>query len=144
MMLEADIVMGTKFGSDEILPIMAHPPESTSDLSFADFLTSALKANNELGQKKGIKLDFKEIGAVEPVLKLLEHHEVAEELEFPVWLNADVLQGPLNSKKEPIDAKKFLNLTKTYLESATLSLGWTTRYGWDDIKAGTSLAIVYI
>ena len=136
MMIEADIVMGTKTGSSEIIPIMAHPPLNTSDLTFSEFLTAILKANNEDKLKKGIKLDFKQIEAVEPVLLALERHEGDDELEIPVWLNADILKGPIKSTKEPIDARRFLNLTKRYLDSATLSLGWTTRYGRDDIKNG--------
>lgn len=141
MMLEADILMGTTPASDDILPIMAHPPNVTSDLSFQGFLSTVLMENNELKNKKGIKLDFKDIEAVEPVLRMLEREFEHGKLTFPVWLNADVLKGPVDATKNPINATRFLSLVKKYLPAATLSLGWTTRYGRDEIKAAKERGI---
>jgi len=45
---------------------MAHPPYTTSDLTFSDFLKE-LKSTS-----KGLKLDFKDIEAVKPCLEELE------------------------------------------------------------------------
>ncbi len=45
---------------------MAHPPYTTSDLTFSDFLKE-LKSTN-----KGLKLDFKDINALQPCLNELE------------------------------------------------------------------------
>ena len=86
MMIEADVSLGA--GNT---PIMAHPPASTSDLSLQQFLESVL-ATTESGAKKGIKLDFKFLGVVEPSLQLLDG--LRERLAIPLWLNADILQGP--------------------------------------------------
>lgn len=68
-MVEADIVLGTVGNSSEIIPIMAHPPNKTSDLSLADFLTAMVKH-----KKKGVKLDFKTIEAFNASLELLTKH----------------------------------------------------------------------
>lgn len=49
-MIEADIIMR---GSDPKEPIMAHPPDTDSDITLKEWL-EGVKAHN-----KGIKLDFK-------------------------------------------------------------------------------------
>ena len=126
-MLEADILMGTIDGGSAPVAIMAHPPDKTSDLTFAEFLSEVIAANSGQNKAKGIKLDFKDIESVEPCLKLLRKQ--ARKIDFPVWLNADVLVGPGNSSTVPVDAERFLNLTQNYAPFATLSLGWTTSYG---------------
>ena len=62
LFIEADILIG----SSTTEPIMAHPPHTTSDLTFADFLKE-LKSTS-----KGLKLDFKDINALQPCLNELE------------------------------------------------------------------------
>jgi len=65
MMIEADVSMGTIVGGDgSILPIMAHPPSITSDLSLEEFIDTILNS----GTPKGMKLDFKDIDSLEPSL----------------------------------------------------------------------------
>ena len=86
MMIEADVSLGR-----ENVPIMAHPPADTSDLSLQQFLDQVLEST-ESGKKKGIKLDFKFLGVVEPSLQLLNGFR--EKLKMPLWLNADILKGP--------------------------------------------------
>ena len=86
MMIEADVSLGP--GNR---PIMAHPPANTSDLSLQQFLETVLEST-EAGAKKGIKLDFKLLGVVEPSLSMLEG--LRDRLAIPLWLNADILQGP--------------------------------------------------
>lgn len=75
MMLEADIVMGKLINdsSSEDIPIMAHPPENTSDLSLEQFLTdiSNHNSNNASSIKKGVKLDFKTIEVFNNAYNLL-------------------------------------------------------------------------
>lgn len=52
-------------------------------------------------------------------------------MNYPVWINADILAGPLNNTSTvPVDATRFLTGCKT-LTSSTLSIGWTTRWGSD-------------
>jgi len=117
MMIEADISIG-----EGGVPIMAHPPQTTSNLTLAEFLDLVVQANN-LGTKKGIKLDFKFIEIVAPSLDILK--ELESQLTFPLWLNADILQGP-GGNPHPVDADLFLDLCFQQFPSATLSIGYTT------------------
>ncbi|KAI9555839.1 hypothetical protein GHT06_018356 [Daphnia sinensis] len=126
MMIEADVSMGTITGREgKLLPIMAHPPFKTSDLSLEEFLDIALSSRSP----KGIKLDFKEMEAVEVSLMIIKSR--ANKIRVPLWLNGDIIQGPVNATTKPLDARRFLNLTKRYFPNAVLSVGWTTRYGPD-------------
>lgn len=61
MMLEADVVLGTHSGGNETIPIMAHPPATTSDLSLKQFVEAVIGVQKK--EKKGIKLDFKSTDA---------------------------------------------------------------------------------
>lgn len=47
---------------------------------------------------------------------------------FPLWLNADILPGPINSKVKPVNPDRFLSGAKKFQRS-NLSIGWTTLYG---------------
>jgi len=121
MMIEADVSSGTIKGDDNVIPIMAHPPSKTSDLSLEQFLDCIL----DYHIPKGIKLDFKNIEVVESALKIIQLK--MNKIKGPLWLNSDIIAGPVNATTQPVDAKQFLNLTQTYFPSAVLSVGWTTR-----------------
>ncbi|XP_046644331.1 uncharacterized protein LOC124329334 [Daphnia pulicaria] len=124
MMIEADVSMGTIVGGDgSILPIMAHPPLVSSDLSLEEFMDTILNS----GTFKGIKLDFKDIEALEPSLMAIKSR--ASKITAPLWLNADILAGPVNATTKPVDIGRFLDLTKSYFPDSVLSVGWTTRFG---------------
>jgi len=135
MMIEADVSLG-----DGNEPIMAHPPANTSDLTLQQFLESVL-ASTERGKKKGIKLDFKFLGVVEPSLRQLDG--LREKLKMPLWLNADILQGPGGG--DPVEGNEFLAVCKSIFPGATLSVGWTTgpqgRYSKDDFYAMRDLLL---
>ncbi|XP_008558649.1 protein FAM151A isoform X2 [Microplitis demolitor] len=122
MMVEADVVLGTVDDSMDVIPIMAHPPKNTSNLSLEDFLT-AIVANG----KRGVKLDFKTIEAFDVSLDILAENR--PNMTFPVWLNADILSGPVDSEATPVDATQFIEKAKKAFPESTLSVGWTTRYG---------------
>lgn len=129
MMLEADVALGTLTNSNstEVIPIMCHPPTNQSDLSLAQFLEMTLS-----DAKKGIKLDYKSTEAFEQsksTLKLMRNN-----MTVPVWLNADILPGPVNATDQPVDAKVFLQGAMEVLPESTLSIGWTTRFGLLDDK----------
>lgn len=64
MMLEADVSMSCN--SRYPVPIMAHPPAMTSDLTLDEWLLEVLRHNG-----KGIKLDFKSTEVVEPACRVL-------------------------------------------------------------------------
>lgn len=128
MMIEADVSMGTIKGKDGdllLVPIMAHPPSKQSDLSLEEFLDTILDYHTP----KGIKLDFKSIEVVESALEIVKLK--IDKIKVPLWLNADIISGPVNATTQPVDAKQFLNLTKCYFPGAILSVGWTTRFGPD-------------
>lgn len=62
MFIEADILIDPSTNQ----PIMAHPPLTTSDLTFTEFLQQTRSSS------KGLKLDFKDINALQPCLAELE------------------------------------------------------------------------
>uniref|UniRef100_A0A069DRK9 Putative conserved secreted protein n=1 Tax=Panstrongylus megistus TaxID=65343 RepID=A0A069DRK9_9HEMI len=133
LMLEADITLGYLEDdvTKELRPIMAHPPRNTSDLSLENFLDIFSKS----GVRKGIKLDFKSREAFSHSQFILEAAFYGKDMNYPVWLNADIIKGPVNSDVEPVDADYFLSRSVTKFPVATLSVGWTTRFG-DDIDKG--------
>lgn len=120
LMIEADIVMR---GRDPKEPIMAHPPDTDSDITLREWLEGV----KEYG--KGIKLDFKSMEAVSPSLVLLQ--EVLTEPYRPVWINADIFSGP-GGQIGPLQRHTFLSVVTRLPSHSVLSLGWTT--GW---TAGT-------
>ncbi|NWW03793.1 F151B protein, partial [Oreocharis arfaki] len=98
-------------------PILAHPPDTDSDITLQEWLAEMVSTD------KGIKLDFKSLGAVAPSLQLLG--QLGQPLDRPVWLNGDILPGPGGSHA-PLDARAFLAAVTSSCPDATLSLGWTT------------------
>lgn len=50
------------------------------------------------------------------------------QITWPIWLNADILPGPVNSATKPVDPVKFLELGAKHPRTV-LSVGWTTNYG---------------
>ncbi|CAL8080322.1 unnamed protein product [Orchesella dallaii] len=133
-MLEADLVIGTLTNSNETTVIMAHPPANTSDLSFEMFLNQTMEHNRNLTveNRKGIKLDFKEFPAAEASLAILASFNGtdSEGLRFPIWINADILAGPVNGSTDvKVNGTRLIQLQQEHLPQSTLSLGWTTRFG---------------
>ncbi|NXC09763.1 F151B protein, partial [Orthonyx spaldingii] len=98
-------------------PILAHPPDTDSDITLQEWLAEMVSTN------KGIKLDFKSLAAVGPSLELLG--QLAQPLDRPVWLNGDILPGPC-APHAPLDARAFLAAVTSACPDATLSLGWAT------------------
>lgn len=130
-MLEADVVFGTVTVSSpaKTVPVMAHPPANTSDLSLERFIVKVAEHVLRHKVKKGVKLDFKESQV------LLESFHTVDNLRrrlfnIPLWLNADILPGPGNtshsSNPKPVDAQMFLKLCVKYFPTKTASVGWTT------------------
>lgn len=130
-MIEADIVFGTLIDDlDQVMqPIMAHPPSITSDISLKSFLNQILdfNTNHTKEEQKGVKLDFKSTDVYQNSLPMLI--ELWDTMDYPVWINADIYRGPLNNVlTTPVDAQVFFEGIKN-LPNATLSTGWTTRWG---------------
>ncbi|XP_026732812.1 protein FAM151B isoform X1 [Trichoplusia ni] len=123
-MLEADISLGQVVGKEgPPIPIMAHPPATTSDISLAEFLEAIAKHNEKGVDVKGVKLDFKSIEAFEQSQELIAKYKASQ-----IWLNADILPGPVDATTKAVDAEKFLKLGSKH-SCAVLSIGWTTKYG---------------
>jgi hypothetical protein len=109
------------------VPLMAHPtwrqqtPKGV-DLTFADFIERCLADGT-----RHLKLDFKDLDAVEPCLRLLaERWPQLHSNGQAVWLNADVLPGP-NARGPAacrVPAHIFLPLCRSLCPHAVLSLGW--------------------
>ncbi|XP_014816022.1 PREDICTED: protein FAM151B isoform X2 [Calidris pugnax] len=131
-MIEADVLLRGGLGGNGD-PIMAHPPETDSDITLQEWLQEIVSTN------KGIKLDFKSLEAVRPSLELLD--EVKQHLRRPVWINADILLGP-NGKSAVVDAEGFLNTVTSFFPDVTLSLGWTT--GWHPGKHNEGYDLVMV
>ncbi|KAM4610816.1 protein FAM151B isoform 1-T3 [Polymixia lowei] len=129
-MIEADILMR---GHDPKEPIMAHPPETDSDITLQEWLEEVM------AHSKGIKLDFKSLEAVAPSMVLLE--EVWAQLKSPVWINADILPGP-RGKATPLDPQIFLGAVGHCSNDVVFSLGWTTGWTADTDNPGYSWDMV--
>uniref|UniRef100_A0A671RA70 Protein FAM151A n=1 Tax=Sinocyclocheilus anshuiensis TaxID=1608454 RepID=A0A671RA70_9TELE len=114
MILEADVnVKGYNTANETNIPIMAHPPDIYSDNTLEEWLEAVFKS------KKGIKLDFKSINAVEPSLDLLRVKNQTG-INRPVWINADILPGPNVPVFWPVINLKFPDVT--------ISPGWKVLY----------------
>ncbi|GAB0089535.1 protein FAM151B [Sergentomyia squamirostris] len=133
-MIEADIVLGHLVSDPDgpAIPVMGHPPVNTSDISLQSFLTQILEYNRKNSQNmKGVKLDFKSIEVFTGSLAMLK--DIWASMDYPVWLNADIISGPVNNTStKPVDADSFLAGCSNFPE-AVLSIGWTTRWGRDFI-----------
>lgn len=127
-MIEADILMGNTSTTPFIVPIMAHPPATSSNLSFEEFMLTVSAHNKQsegemrnTSTKKGVKLDFKSPEAVLDCLKFIR----GLSFDGPVWINADIWKGP-GRRECPFSPDLFFSQCKEYAPvGATLSVGWT-------------------
>jgi len=134
LMIEADVTLAET--SRYPVPIMAHPPNNTSDLTLEDFLVEVVRSNCA----KGIKLDFKSTRVVEPAFRVLARH--ADFIKGPIVLNADILAGPNNPSTQSVDAWTFLMLCRTRFPKAIISIGWTTNIAEGQMKSGYTREMV--
>ncbi|KAL8610593.1 hypothetical protein ACOMHN_006312 [Nucella lapillus] len=133
-MVEGDVILqGQGTPHQKLVPVMAKPPRSESDLQLVDWL-HRLKSLN-----KGIKLDISVIDALEISLQRLQEFDKAYPIHYPVWIHADVLQGPHGGPVK-VDPSRFFQTLKRVFPKCTVSLGWTTGthtnlresgYSWD-------------
>ncbi|XP_013914267.1 PREDICTED: protein FAM151A isoform X2 [Thamnophis sirtalis] len=124
MALESDVTLeGYNTPNETEKPIMAHPPVIYSDNTLQDWLTTVLKVSDKV-----IKLDFKNIKTVGPSLDILLKTSSELNIDRPVWLNADILNGPNVPINIAVNASQFLTLIEDKFPNCTLSPGWTTLY----------------
>ncbi|XP_053683982.1 protein FAM151B isoform X2 [Sabethes cyaneus] len=132
--IEADIGLGYLDCDNEnrnLIPIMAHPPATKSDLSLRSFLEQVHNFNSlaDVNKVKGIKLDFKSIEAFEQSVQIIQAFYDTQ--RFTTWINADILPGPVNNTVTvPVDPARFFHSVKS-LSSVAVSIGWTTKWGND-------------
>jgi len=75
MMIEADVLLrGQNTVDQQMIPVMARPPQISSDLTLVEWLVLVK------GRGKGLKLDFKSIEAVE--ISLQQINEIKPEVLF--------------------------------------------------------------
>jgi len=91
--IECDIIMSSNHPSE---PILAHPPCRESDLTVNRMLRliMAPQKDEKNNLRKHLKLDFKEIQALEPTLDLILNSDFTNTLKKEIILNADILSGP--------------------------------------------------
>ena len=144
--IEADV----QFDPATCQPVMSHD-QSADGTQVLPFLQAAVRRSplspahlpaSSPVPPVGLKLDFKDSRAVTPTLLALSSllpppAAAAQSAINPLlWLNADVLQGPLGPAPS-IDAARFIADARALFPDAVLSLGWTTgtpvgRGGEDD------------
>lgn len=75
-MLEADVLIGnlTTDSNAVNIPIIGHPPITTSDLSLEQFMITIKDYNSNTNKMKGIKLDFKSIDAFNASIPFLRNY----------------------------------------------------------------------
>lgn len=91
--IETDILFGTDVSkpfSSGKCPILAHPPDSSSNLSFERFVDVIVHSTRH----QHIKLDFKDIDYLDSVLQSLSKVEMKISPLRTIFLNADILLGP--------------------------------------------------
>jgi len=91
--IECDIIMSNNHPPE---PILAHPPCRESDLAVRRMLRliMAPQKDEKNNLRKHLKLDFKEIEALEPTLDLILNSAFTNTLRKDIILNADILSGP--------------------------------------------------
>uniref|UniRef100_A0ABM5G7Y5 Protein FAM151A n=1 Tax=Pogona vitticeps TaxID=103695 RepID=A0ABM5G7Y5_9SAUR len=124
MALESDVTIeGYNTPNETDKPIMAHPPDIYSDNTLQEWLEAVLRSSN-----KAIKLDFKNIKTVGPSLDILIKISSRLNIDRPVWLNADILNGPNIPFNIAVNASLFLSLIQEKFPNCTISSGWTNLY----------------
>lgn len=140
MVIEADVILLGQYTTEQqLVPVMAHPPVVTSDISLAEWL-NLIKFHS-----KAFKLDFKSSESVEISLQKLK--ESQEDFHIPIHLSAAVLNGANAhlSAEKTVDALQFIRLCSKSFPQSTIALGWVTersqleggegeRYNWTDVK----------
>lgn len=134
--VECDVMLGVALEGGKTFhdtPILAHPPNTESDISVASLLLRITQegTNQEKILTKHLKLDFKDIKAVEPTLKLLQTSNISSPHEKSIFLNADILVGPGRRGDVPVPPDDFLQKCLEHIVSCrdrnvsySLSLGY--------------------
>jgi hypothetical protein len=113
---EGDVLLGRHTPSGVVTAIMAHPPETESDLRFEAWASAAQQAG------RGIKVDLKDPAVVDTVVGVLRAMRFAES---GLILNADVTIGPGDTPPR-VGLDQLLRLRAEF-PAATISVSATTQ-----------------
>lgn len=119
-MIHGDVVLrGHNTKSQTLVPIMAHPPSTDSDITLKEWLQEIRYGS------KGIKLYLHSMESVEVSFQILKDFHEEASMKFPVWIHVDVLRGP-HGEPAKIDFDRFIKIQRRLFPRCTVSLGWTT------------------
>ncbi|KAG7349891.1 DUF2181 domain containing protein [Nitzschia inconspicua] len=125
--IECDVMMSeqTVPNLEDGVPILSHPPFRQSDLTFEKLLDTVTEQSEDGTRNlitKHLKLDFKEIQALQPSLKLLQKMQIYNPYQKVVILNADILPGPGKRTLDPttmVPADEFVTSCLDYIDMET-------------------------
>lgn len=106
----AELAEGDVLLSDEKIPIMAHPPQTTSDLTFRDWITAIHRS------EKMAKIDIKDPGAIPQIIAILKELKIDE---TQVIFNADIVEM---TEKNLVTEEDLAGLRESF-PASILSLG---------------------
>ncbi|XP_033116333.1 uncharacterized protein LOC117116409 [Anneissia japonica] len=119
MMLEADVSLRDR-GKPNQVPIMSPNSMTPSDITLEQWIDMVTRYTN-----KGIKLDFKDVQAVQPALDILLLKEA--QLRVPLFFHADIIAGPNGQNSvDLIQPTEFIAIVNTMFPNATFSLGFVS------------------
>mmetsp|Transcript_20677 Transcript_20677/g.51335 ORF Transcript_20677/g.51335 Transcript_20677/m.51335 type:complete len:261 (+) Transcript_20677:156-938(+) len=115
--IECDIMMNRNHPPE---PILSHPPSRKSDLmvrQMVRFIVAPHEGEKD-NLRKHLKLDFKEIEALEPTLDLILDSDFTNTLRNEIFLNADILSGPGFDEHDPsiVSPSMFLETSLSYIQ----------------------------
>jgi hypothetical protein len=88
-------------GMSFVEPILAHPPHRNTGFTVATMLGLVAPSDSGNGVlQKHLKLDFKEMDAVQPTFDLIQRATLTNTLQKTLTLNADILPGPGKREKD--------------------------------------------
>lgn len=124
--VECDVILGDAHEGGKTFhdtPILSHPPNTKSNISVASLLHRITHegASRERILTKNLKIDFKDIRAVEPTLKLLEASNISNPDGKCIYLNADIFVGPGRRGDVPVPADDFLQKCLEHIFSCRVS-----------------------
>ncbi|KAL3869513.1 hypothetical protein ACJMK2_042184 [Sinanodonta woodiana] len=135
-MVEGDVMLkGQGTTIKALIPVMAHPPATDGEMTLEEWLNRVL-----LTPRKGFKLDFQTMDSVEVSLQML--HDMKDKIKVPVWLHADVHQGPHGGPPN-VEAIRFIRTIQRLFPDCTISLGWTSGFHTDLSQSGYTWEMMF-
>lgn len=125
--IECDVILGTvkvegnEDDSSNRIPVLSHPPKYDSDISLETLIQLISETTQDEEEKsqlrKHLKLDFKDLDAVQPTLAILQDSNIANPWQKTITLNADILCGPGRRFGKPVSPEMFLESCLNHIQS---------------------------